>query len=89
MQARLCIVRDAGREYRSPQRLDAAKAALPFCHPRLAPQEPKRIDPDFVPLAERIKAYTRRDAIEAADSKVVELPRRQIPPETRVPDGSS
>jgi hypothetical protein len=35
-------------------------------------QDPYR-DPDFVPLAERLKYYARRDAIEAADGKVVQL----------------
>jgi hypothetical protein len=38
-----------------------------------------QIDPDFVPLPERLKAYAREDAIKAAESKVVELPRRPIP----------
>jgi hypothetical protein len=32
-------------------------------------QDPNR-DPDFVPLAERIKWYNRRDAIEKAEGKV-------------------
>ena len=35
-------------------------------------QEPNR-DPDFVPLAERLKAYVRRDQILAAEGKVVQL----------------
>jgi hypothetical protein len=55
-------------------RLEAAKAALPFCHPRLAPVAPKHSDPDFVPLVERLKAYAREAAIEAADNEIVELP---------------
>ena len=71
----LSVMRD---ETADPQlRLDAAKAALPFCHPRLAPVAPKHSDPDFVPLVERLKEYLRSQ-IEAADRKVVELPRRQI-----------
>jgi hypothetical protein len=57
-------------------RLDAAKAAAPFVHARMGQVEPKVADPDFVPLPERIKAYAKRDAIEAADGKVVELPPR-------------
>jgi hypothetical protein len=43
--------------------MEAAKAAAPYVHPRMAPAEPIRTD--FVPLAERLKAYARRDAIEA------------------------
>jgi hypothetical protein len=35
-------------------------------------QDPNR-DPNFVPLAERLKWYARRDAIEAAEGKVVQL----------------
>ena len=82
----LSVMRDENADPHT--RLDAAKAALPFCHPRLAPLEPQRRDPDFVPLAERVKAWTRRDAIEAANSKVVELPPRQIPPGSPITDGS-
>ena len=52
-------------------RLDAAKAAAPYVHPRLAPVEPIRSD--FVPLAERLNAELDRDAIEASEGKVVEL----------------
>jgi hypothetical protein len=37
-----------------------------------ATQDPYR-DPGFVPLAERLKWYARRDAIEAAEGKVVQL----------------
>jgi hypothetical protein len=32
------------------------------------PEQPR--DPDFVPLAERIKWYMREDAIEAAEGEV-------------------
>jgi hypothetical protein len=35
-------------------------------------EDPNR-DPDFVPLAERLKAYVRRDQILAAEGKVVQL----------------
>lgn len=56
-------------------RLDAAKAAAPYVHPRLAPIEPQRKLDDVVPLAERVKEYTRRDAIEASAGKVVDLQR--------------
>ena len=66
-------------------RLDAANAFLPS---RLAPQEPRKTDPDFVPLPERLKEYQREAAIKAADRNVVELPRRQIPPGSPTADGS-
>jgi hypothetical protein len=56
-------------------RLDAAKAAAPYVHPRMAPAEPRHPDPDFVPLAERIAELDREDAIEASEGKVVELKR--------------
>jgi hypothetical protein len=36
-------------------------------------QDPNR-DPDFVPLAERLKWYVRRDEIEKSAGKVVQLP---------------
>ena len=35
-------------------------------------QDPNR-DPDFVPLAERLKWYARRDAVDAAEGKVVQI----------------
>jgi hypothetical protein len=53
-------------------RMEAAKAAAPYVYPRMAPPaEPIRTD--FVALAERLKAYARRDATEAGNGKVVEL----------------
>jgi hypothetical protein len=54
-------------------RIDCAKAALPFEKPRLSPVEPQRAHDDYVPLAERLKAYLREDAIEASVGNVVEL----------------
>jgi hypothetical protein len=58
-------------------RIDAAKAAIRYERPALAPVE-RHPDPDFVPLAERIAYYERRDyeqrdALEAGESKVDEL----------------
>ena len=50
-------------------RIDAAKAAIRYERPALAPVE-QGPESDFVPLAERIEYYERRDAIE---SKVVQL----------------
>jgi hypothetical protein len=52
-------------------RMEAAKAAAPYVHPRLSASEPPR--GDVVPLHERLKAYARRDAIEASEGKVVKL----------------
>ena len=47
-------------------------------------QDPNR-DPDFVPLAERLKWYARRDAVDAAEGKVVQIlppKKRALPPAT-------
>ena len=33
-------------------RMEAAKAAAPYVHPRMSPAEPMHPNPDFVPLAE-------------------------------------
>ena len=70
----LSIMRDETLDRR--ERLQAAIAALPFCHPWMGQVQSRGPDPDFVPLAERLKAYARRDAIEAANGNVVEMPRR-------------
>jgi hypothetical protein len=64
--------------YKNPKlklavRIDAAKAALPYEKARLSAVEPQRAHDDHVPLAERILAYRRRDAIEASAANVVEL----------------
>lgn len=53
-------------------RIDAAKAAIRYERPALAPVE-QATESDFVPLAERLKAYEREDEITASASKVVEL----------------
>jgi hypothetical protein len=54
--------------------VEAAKAAAPYVHPRVGnAADDKPID-DFVPLAERLAHYQRRDDIAAAGN-VVELPR--------------
>jgi len=74
----LSVVRD---ETADPHvRLDAAKAAAPFVHSRMAPSEPKRGDPEYVPLIERLKEYVRRDAIDASAGNVVPLQRRDAIP---------
>jgi hypothetical protein len=69
----LSVMRDETADHHT--RLDAAKAAAPFVHPRMGQVDPPAADPEFVPLAERLKAYAKRDAIEAAAGNVVELPR--------------
>lgn len=52
---------------------EAARAA-PYVHPRIGyATEDGGGDPDFVPLAERLKAYARRDEIAAAGHNVAEL----------------
>ena len=54
-------------------RIDCAKTALPFEKPRLLPVEQQRAGDDFVPLAERLKYYVRRDAMKANEGNVVEM----------------
>jgi hypothetical protein len=54
-------------------RIDAAKAALPFEKPRLAPVAPQRPADDHVPLIERLQAYARERTIESRAGKVVPL----------------
>ena len=66
----LSVLRDEKADAR--RRDDMAKAAAPYVHPRMAPAQPGHPDPEFIPLAERIKSYARRDAIAAGDGNVVE-----------------
>ena len=56
-------------------RIDAAKAAIRYERPALAPVE-QQAERDFVPLAERLKAYAREDEINASAPKVVQLKKR-------------
>jgi len=52
---------------------DLAAIAAPYCHPRQGlANEGERVD-DFVPLADRLAAYQRRDAIAAGGAQVVEF----------------
>jgi hypothetical protein len=53
--------------------LDAAKAAAPYVHPRAALPASDDGDDEHVPLAERLAYYQRRDDIDAAGGKVVDL----------------
>jgi hypothetical protein len=53
---------------------EAARDAAPYIHPRVGMESGEGGgDPDFVPLAERLAAYQRRDELAAAGGKVVEL----------------
>lgn len=56
---------------------DAASDAARFCHPILSPIDPAKRSEDVVPLAERLKAYQRKDAIEQSAGKVVELKKKK------------
>jgi len=52
---------------------EAARAA-PYVHPRIGYDSAGgNSDPDFVPLAERLAYYQRRDELKAAGDNVVEL----------------
>jgi hypothetical protein len=53
---------------------EAARDAAPYIHPRVGADTGEGgVDPDFVPLAERLKEYQRRDDLAAAGGNVVEL----------------
>lgn len=54
-----------------------ARDAAPFCHARLSPVEANKRTDDLVPLAERLKAYQRRDAIAKSGGKVVDLGKKR------------
>lgn len=68
----MAVYKDPGQPLAT--RLDAAKAALPYEAPRLAPVESGkgRADED-VPLADRLKSYHREAAIRASSGKVIEI----------------
>jgi len=53
---------------------EVAIAAAPYCHPRQGnANEGEHGDPEFVPLAERIAYYTRRDELKAAGGNIVDF----------------
>lgn len=54
---------------------ECARDAAPYVHARIAAVAVKAGDSaeEIVPLAERLKIYARRDAIQASEGKVVEL----------------
>lgn len=57
---------------------EAAKDAAPFLHARIAPvNTDDDRNEDEVPLADRLKAYAREDAIEASPDKVVQMKARK------------
>jgi hypothetical protein len=53
--------------------VEAAKAAAPYVHPRVGYAGDEKQTDDFVPLAERLAHYQRRDDMAAAGANVVEL----------------
>jgi hypothetical protein len=53
-------------------RIDAAKAAIRYERPTLAPVERPDPERDFVPLHERLEAYLREDLLIESKGKVVE-----------------
>ena len=63
-------------------RVRCAEFILDRAHGKPAYLEDPNRDPDFVPLAERLKAYLRRDQILAAEGKVVQIlpPKKQALP---------
>ena len=64
-------------------RIRSAEIVLDRAHGKAAPILEQPRDPDFVPLAERLKAYIRRDQILAAEGKVVQI----LPPTEGQKDG--
>ena len=60
-------------------RVRCAEFILDRAHGKPAYLEDPNRDPDFVPLAERLKAYLRRDQILAAEGKVVATTARDRP----------
>jgi len=62
-------------------RIDAAKAALPYEKPRLAPAEPRRADDGRVSLLERLEEYAREAAIEQSGGRVISLISRKKSPD--------
>ena len=54
-------------------RIRSAEIVLDRAHGKAAPILEQPRDPDFVPLAERLKAYVRRDQILAAEGKVAQI----------------
>jgi hypothetical protein len=55
-------------------RVRCAELILDRAHGKPVYLEDPNRDPDFVPLAERLKWYARRDAVDAAEAKIVLLP---------------
>jgi hypothetical protein len=60
-------------------RINAARIAIRYERPPLAPVEQGPY-PEYVPLAERLKAYLREDQLEARASNVVEIKAGQLAP---------
>ena len=60
-------------------RVRCAELILDRAHGKPAYLEDPNRDPDFVALAERLKWYARRDAVDAAEAKIVQI----LPPKKR------
>jgi hypothetical protein len=52
---------------------EAARDAAPYLHPRLSSTVDDEPQNDFVPLAQRLEAYQRRDDLAAAGGNVVDI----------------
>jgi hypothetical protein len=66
-------------------RVRCAELILDRAHGKPVYLEDPNRDSDFVPLAERLKWYARRDAVDAAEGKVVQIlppKKRALPPAT-------
>lgn len=55
---------------------ECASEAAPFMHAKISPIDPGQRREDVVPLAERLQAYAREEAIEQSAGKVVELKKK-------------
>jgi hypothetical protein len=65
------VMRDKGAT--ASARVRCAEIVLDRAHGKAAPVIETNREPGFVPLAERLKWYARRDEIEAAEGKVVQI----------------
>ena len=72
LQTIVAVMRD--KTETATLRVRCAEIILERAHGRTATVQNPTRDPDFVPLAERLKWYVRRDEIEKSAGKVVQLP---------------
>ena len=64
-------------------RIDAAKAAIRYERPALAPVERRDPESDYVPLLERLNAYEREDLLKESAMPVVSGIERGVPGEVQ------